>query len=328
MKMKGCPNPTCKGSEDSLEIVEDERCNIHRCCWVHCDWCGVAGPTGGSSDESAIELWNMLPRITEENYAALKDEFNRGAELAQQHCPKPPLGHSVFEGIPLLAAEVARLKKETKRLPELTWKAERYEAICDIFGYARGSDVGPVVESVKKEWAQLRGGITISVEQAQEASQLGSQAAAVHTVRACAQWLRQNCGWLATVEYAATEMESHMTQDVNRTYGTSGMCVPSKVKEGMHSPEISKPEFDKLCARVEVLEQALLRNHECLRGLDESEDPYNPHNTLDRQAEPAARSERKRIVSYIRNIGGDYHTTVSTKTLAEEIENGNHWKKI
>lgn len=241
--MKRCPNPKCDSSEDSLEILEDERCTRNRCCWVHCDWCGVSGPTAGPSDESAIEAWDMLPRITEENYAALKEEI--------------------------------------KRLPELTWKAERYEAICDIFGYARGSDVGPVVESVKKEWAQLRGGITISVEQAQEASRLGSQAAAVHTVRACAQWLRIN-GWHNSVRDTAIEMERLMVEYVNRAYGTPGMDAPPKIEGHVHHPKVSKPEFDKLCARVEVLEQALLRNHECLRGLDESEDPYNPHNTLDR----------------------------------------------
>jgi hypothetical protein len=72
-RMKNCPNPECSGSEDSLEIVEDERCTRNRCCWVHCDWCGVAGPTAGPSDESAIEAWDRLPRITEENYTALVD---------------------------------------------------------------------------------------------------------------------------------------------------------------------------------------------------------------------------------------------------------------
>lgn len=51
-----------------------------------------------------------------ENYAALKDEFNRGAALAQQHCPKPPLGHSVFEGIPLLAERAEKAEAEIEQL--------------------------------------------------------------------------------------------------------------------------------------------------------------------------------------------------------------------
>jgi uncharacterized protein YicC (UPF0701 family) len=155
-------------------------------------------------------------------------------------------------------AEVERLKEHTWRLPELTWKTERYREVCDVLKRPQGEDVVEMVESIKKEWLELRAektaGTTISVEQAKEASQQASQAAAVHTVRACAQWLRQN-GCNETVGSAATVMEFHMTQNVNQTYGTPGMCVPSKVKEGAHYPEISKPEFDKLCARVEALEQ-------------------------------------------------------------------------
>jgi hypothetical protein len=60
-------------------------------------------------EEQVATLKAEVERL-KENYAALKDEFNRGAALAQQHCPKAPLGHSVFEGIPLLAAVVAQLK--------------------------------------------------------------------------------------------------------------------------------------------------------------------------------------------------------------------------
>jgi uncharacterized small protein (DUF1192 family) len=162
-RMKNCPNPECSGSEDSLEIVEDERCTRNRCCWVHCDWCGVAGPTAGPSDESAIEAWDRLPRITEENYVALKDEFNRGAALAHQHCPKAPLGHSVFEGIPLLAAEVERLKAEvellnetTKRIPELTWRASQHIGVCGVLKEPRGADIVGRVESIAMEWHELR----------------------------------------------------------------------------------------------------------------------------------------------------------------------------
>ena len=62
LEMLPCPNPSCRGTGDSLEIREDPRCTRKRCCWVACDWCGVAGPTAGPSDESAIAAWNALPR--------------------------------------------------------------------------------------------------------------------------------------------------------------------------------------------------------------------------------------------------------------------------
>jgi cell division septum initiation protein DivIVA len=198
-----------------------------------------------------------------------------------------------------LEAEVARLKEAVKRLPEFTWKAERYKEVCDVLKRPQGEDVVGMVESISKEWEQLRSGTTISVEQAKEASQLASQDAAVHTVRACARWLREN-GWHNSVRDTAIEMERLMVEDINRTYGTPDMCVPSKVKEGIHYLKVSKPEFDKLCARVEALEQ---------------------------KSSLAVEWERRRIVAYIRNIGGDdYRTVISPQRLAEEIENGNHWK--
>jgi hypothetical protein len=60
--MQPCPNPACGGEVESLEIVSDPRCTRQRCCWVHCDWCGVSGPTAGPTDDSAIAAWNALPR--------------------------------------------------------------------------------------------------------------------------------------------------------------------------------------------------------------------------------------------------------------------------
>lgn len=204
-----------------------------------------------------------------------------------------------------LEAEVARLKEAVKRLPEFTWKAERYSEVCDVLKRPQGEDVVGMVESISKEWEQLRSGTTISVEQAQKASQSGGRAAATHTVRVCATWLREN-GWHNSVRDTAIEMERVVMEDINNAYGTPGMCVPPKIEGHIHHPKVSKPEFDALCARVEVLEQALLHNHECLRGLDESEDPYNPHNTLDQQPllpekhyATAAAQERVAIVKWI-----------------------------
>jgi hypothetical protein len=79
-----------------------------------------------------------------------------------------------------------------------------------------------MVESIKKEWLELRAektaGTTISVEQAKEASQQASQAAAVHAIRACSDWLRKN-GGQDSVRDTAIKMESVLLEVVNRAYG-------------------------------------------------------------------------------------------------------------
>jgi hypothetical protein len=172
-----------------------------------------------------IKAWNRREEVT-----ALEAEIERLKEAAKtaQADGAAALVAS-FENVDPrarvceLEAEVARLKEETKRLPEFTWKAERYREVCDVLKRPQGEDVVGMVESIKKEWLELRAekasGTTISIEQAREASQLASQAAAVHTVRACAQWLRIN-GWHNSVRDTAIEMERLMVEYVNQTYET------------------------------------------------------------------------------------------------------------
>jgi hypothetical protein len=69
----------------------------------------------------------------------------------------------VFEGIPLLAAEVERLKAEvellnetTKRIPELTWRASQHIGVCGVLKEPRGADIVGRVESIAMEWHELR----------------------------------------------------------------------------------------------------------------------------------------------------------------------------
>lgn len=232
-ELKPCPFCGCTqtrvSQRDGVPLVECTE------CWGE-NWMIKAWNTREESAALEAEVERLkakLNAVTEERGEEFR-QYRRSAEAYEK--------------------EAIRLKEAVKSLPEFTWKAERYREVCDVLKRPQGEDVVGMVESIKREWEQLRSGTTISVEQAQEASRLGSQAAAVHTVRACAQWLRQNHGWMATVEYAATEMESHMTQNVNQTYGIPGMCVPPKEDHDWPAT-VTKPELDKLCVRVEALEQ-------------------------------------------------------------------------
>jgi ribosomal protein L29/BMFP domain-containing protein YqiC len=206
-------------------------------------------------ENRTIKAWNRREEVTalEAEVERLKAKLNAVTEERGEEFRQYRRSAQAYE------KEAIRLKEAVKSLPEFTWKAERYREVCDVLKRPQGEDVVEMVESIKKEWLELRAektaGTTISVEQAKEASQLASQAAAVHTVRACAQWLRIN-GWHNSVRDTAIEMERLMVEHINQTYGTPGMCVPPK-EDHEWPATVTKPEFDKLCARVEALEQKL-----------------------------------------------------------------------
>jgi hypothetical protein len=70
------------------------------------------------------------------------------------------------EVVEKLEAEVERLKEETKLLPELTRKAERFTEIWDIATQSRSADAVQSMEATWRKWEQLRAGTHIPMEQA------------------------------------------------------------------------------------------------------------------------------------------------------------------
>jgi hypothetical protein len=65
-ELKPCLNSKCDGGTESLYLERDERVTRKWLGSVHCDWCGMLGPTGDGEAE-AIELWNSLPRVLKED---------------------------------------------------------------------------------------------------------------------------------------------------------------------------------------------------------------------------------------------------------------------
>lgn len=131
-----CENPVERTGEEAL-YIDGEGPFCEKCF----DWRVLEEEHAAIVKELKAEI-----ELLKENYAALKDEFNRGAALAQQHCPKPPLGHSVFEGIPLLAERAEKAEAEIEQLkadiPAYATRAAQERVAIVRFLHEKANDQG------------------------------------------------------------------------------------------------------------------------------------------------------------------------------------------